>query len=327
MDLKKLRDFLGKDWKETQACIRKALNSDISLLNSTNATILEASGKQLRPMLSLLIARACSSAPLSGDSWLYAAASELLHNATLLHDDVADDSEERRGQPTLYKQMGPAVSVLVGDYWLVKAVDCILGAEHGTSEVVRIFAKTLSDLAEGEMYQLQKAWSGDTDEDDYMRIIYNKTATLFETTARSAVIGVDGSKEEQDAMAEYAKLLGLAFQIRDDIFDYSSGLDIGKPVGADILEKKITMPLLGAFRNADAKTEAEIRKMVTSIDRHPECRDEIVSFVRENRGLDAAQEKLEELIRRAVGQLDVLPDSEEKKMLAAIAGYVGNRII
>lgn len=333
MDLKKLREFLGSDWKQTQDCISGVLSSDISLLNSTNAAILESSGKQMRPMLSLLIGRACMagkegfSGNLSHDSWHYAAACELLHNATLLHDDVADKSDKRRGNPTLYSQMGASVSVLVGDYWLVKAVDCILSAERENPEVIRIFARTLSNLAEGEMFQLQKAWSGDTSEDDYFRIIYNKTATLFEVTARCAVIAVGGDEDLQQKMADFAKDLGLAFQIKDDIFDYAEGMNIGKPTGADILEKKLTLPLLGAFRNAGAKEENRIRKMVSKVDIHPEYRDEIVDFVRTNGGIEYAKTRMDEILDGALKDLEILAPSAEKEYLVALTKYVGDRKI
>jgi len=327
MDLKELRSFLGSDWEMTQERIKGALACDIELLNTTNAAILENSGKQLRPLLSLLIARAVSRQPLSRDSWGYAAAAELLHNATLLHDDVADESDERRGRPTINSLMGPSVSVLVGDYWLVRAVECVLDADTYSAEVIRVFARTLSNLAEGEMFQLQKAQSVDTNEADYLRIIYNKTATLFEAAAISAVIGVGGSKEVQQSMTDFARNLGLAFQIRDDIFDYSLGMNIGKPVGADILERKITMPLLGAFLSAGKDEEDKVRKMIMEIENHPESRDAIVDFVIRNNGLEYAQKRLEEFTAEALKSLDVLGDSREKSYLQEIAHYVGARKI
>ena len=177
MDIKAIREFLGQDWIAVQKRIASALQSDIALLNVTNESILSHSGKQMRPMLALIIARACSAGNRASDATVrYAAASELLHNATLLHDDVADESDQRRGVPTIMSLMGPSVSVLVGDYWLVKAVELVLEASGDDMRVIRLFSKTLSDLAEGEMLQLQKAKSGDTDENDYLRIIYNKTA-------------------------------------------------------------------------------------------------------------------------------------------------------
>ena len=187
MDIKAIQEYLGESWTAVGERIRQALQSDIDLLNSTNESILSHSGKQMRPMLGLLMARACSCEGITDSTISYAAASELLHNATLLHDDVADGSMKRRGVPTIMSLMGPSVSVLVGDYWLVKAMDLIMDADEGNgSGVMRIFSKTLKDLAAGEMLQLQKAQKGDTDEQDYLRIIYSKTASLFEATCVSA---------------------------------------------------------------------------------------------------------------------------------------------
>ena len=214
MDIKAVQEYLGKDWLAVRERINSALLSDIALLNSTNESILSHSGKQMRPMLALLIARACSAGQVSDSTISFAAASELLHNATLLHDDVADGSMKRRGVPTIMSLMGPSVSVLVGDYWLVKAMDLIMDADEGNgSGVMRIFSKTLKDLAAGEMLQLQKAQNGDTDENDYLRIIYNKTASLFEAACVSAAISVDACPEYEQAAKSYAVALGLAFQI------------------------------------------------------------------------------------------------------------------
>ena len=143
MDIVKIKEFLGQDWTAVQDCIRMSLQSDIELLDVTNKSILSHSGKQLRPMLALIVARACSAdSKISEATVRYAAAAELLHNATLLHDDVADDSDQRRGVPTIRSLMGPSVSVLLGDYWLVKAMDRILKGEGSDYEVLRIFSKT-----------------------------------------------------------------------------------------------------------------------------------------------------------------------------------------
>ncbi len=328
MDINTIKTYLGKDWTAVQERIISTLNSDIQLLNSTNTSILSHSGKQLRPLLSLAMARACScDRPLPDASVRYAAASELLHNATLLHDDVADESEQRRGVPTIMSLMGPSVSVLVGDYWLVKAVELVLDASDGDMRVIRLFSKTLSDLAEGEMLQLQKAQSGDTDEGDYIRIIYNKTASLFEAACVSAAISVGASDEYEKAAKDYAVALGLAFQIKDDILDYSGTDSVGKPLGVDILEQKITMPLLGAFVNAGKEEEQRIRGLVKDILDHPEYRDEIVSFVKENGGLDYSVGQLDKYVGQAVDALAVLPESREKDMLKELAHFTARRIM
>ncbi len=328
MDIKAIKEYLAQDWTAVQERIGSALNSDIGLLNSTNGMILSHSGKQLRPLLSLAMARACSPGTQIPDASVrYAAASELLHNATLLHDDVADESEQRRGAPTIMSLMGPSVSVLVGDYWLVKAVELVLDASDGDMRVIRLFSKTLSDLAEGEMLQLQKAQNGDTDEDDYLRIIYNKTASLFEAACVSAAISVGASESYEKAARDYAVSLGLAFQIKDDILDYSGTDSVGKPLGVDILEQKITMPLLGAFVNAGAGEEERVRGMVRDIVDHPEYRDEIVAFVKENGGLEYSVRQLDKYVGQAVEALSVLPDSREKEMLVELAYFTAKRVM
>lgn len=325
MDIKSVKDYVGADWSAVVERISGALKSDIALLNSTNDTILAHSGKQLRPLLALLLARACSGGKTTEATIRYAASAELLHNATLLHDDVADDSEQRRGVPTIMSLMGPAVSVLVGDYWLVKAMELILGDGEGDTRVIRIFSKTLSDLAEGEMLQLQKAQNGDTDQNDYLRIIYNKTASLFEAACLSAAVSVKAPAEYEKAAKDYSVALGLAFQIKDDILDYDGTESVGKPLGVDILEQKITMPLLGAMENAGKVEEERIRGLVKDIVGHPEYRDEIVSFVKQNGGLDYAAQTLDRYVDEAVKALGVLPESYEKECLKALAYFTAKR--
>ena len=325
MDISIIREHLGPDWSKVSDRIRSILGSDIELLNATNMSILSHSGKQMRPMLALLMARACSGGMVTEASIRYAAASELLHNATLLHDDVADDSEQRRGVPTIMSLMGPSVSVLVGDYWLVKAMELILGDAESDTRVIKIFSKTLSDLAEGEMLQLQKAQKGDTDQNDYLKIIYNKTASLFEAACVSAAVSVGASEQFEKAAKDYAVALGLAFQIKDDILDYDGSEAVGKPLGVDILEQKITMPLLGAMSNVSEEEERRIRGLVSDIVGYPENRDEIVNFVKSNGGLEYAVKELDKYVDDAVKALDILPDSYEKECLVALAYFTGKR--
>ena len=326
MNLKDIRTFLGRDWVETDALIRSSLRSDISLLNSTNEEIISNSGKQIRPILSLLVARACASGRTTRDSIRFAAASELLHNATLLHDDVADASEERRGKPTVMSILGGTASVLIGDFWLVRAMENILAADASADRVIRIFSKTLSDLAEGEMLQLQKADSGDTDEEDYYRIIYSKTASLFEAAAVSAAISVGADESLVEAVRCFAVSLGLAFQIRDDMFDYyTTEAAIGKPVGIDLEEQKITMPLLGALSSVDEDEARLIRDKVVRIHDNPSFKEDIRAFVLEHGGLDYASAQLDIHVSKAISALDLLPDSEEKNFLVETARYTANR--
>lgn len=325
MDIKKVREFVGADWQAVQERISGSLHSDIRLLDMTNASILSNSGKQMRPLLTVLFARACSGGKTTDATVRYASASELLHNATLLHDDVADDSAQRRGVPTIMSLMGPSVAVLIGDYWLVKALDLILSDGLSDTVVLKIFSKTLSALAEGELLQLQKAQTGDTVEEDYLRIIYNKTASLFEAACVSGVLSVSASEQYEAAAREYSIALGNAFQIQDDILDYDGTESVGKPLGVDVLEQKITIPLLGALSNVSEQEEKRIRGLVNDIVGHPEHRDEIVTFVKENGGLEYSRMRLDEYVEKAVRALDVLPDSQEKAFLVELAYFTARR--
>ena len=326
MDIAGVKEYLGAEWTAVQARIAGSLESDIDLLNQTNRSILAHSGKQLRPILALLAARACAADGHASEATVrYAAAAELMHNATLLHDDVADDSDQRRGVPTIRSLMGPTVSVLLGDYWLVKAMDLILGSHDADSQVIRIFSKTLSDLAEGELLQLQKAQSCDTTEADYLRIIYSKTASLFEASCVSAALSVGASNEAVEAMREYSVALGRAFQIKDDLLDYDGTESVGKPLGVDILEQKMTMPLLGALVNAGAEEDARVRALVKDIVGHPEHRDEIVAFVKSNGGMEYASGRLDFYVQEAVDALSVLPKSYERDLLEKLAHFTAKR--
>ena len=318
--------FLGKDWMELQSVIRGALSTDIGLLQKVNEKLYSRSGKQLRPMVSLLMARTCSAEGVANaDSCRFAAAAELLHNATLLHDDVADASAIRRGMPTLSAEMGSTSAVLVGDYWLSSAVQTVLSAT-GNMEVIRLFARTLSDLAKGEMIQLQNSLTGKTSQEDYFKVIYCKTASLFETAAVSGAISVSASREQVEAARQYASCLGTAFQIKDDILDYEGGEKLGKPMGVDLTEQKITLPLLGAMHNA-GKEERRIRKKVTEIHSHPEYAREVTRFVLENGGVEYASRRLDEYVQRAVDALEIFEDSPQKDYLVQIAQYNAYRTI
>lgn len=324
MDIGQIRRYIGKDWTDVKDRIEESLKSGINLLDATNESILKHGGKQLRPLLSVLIARACTLSPANRKTITYAAASEILHNATLLHDDVADESDSRRGAPTVRSLMGPTISVLIGDYWLAKAVEMLLDEGALDVRVLRLFSSTIRNLAEGEMIQLEKSESLDTQEEDCMRIIYCKTASLFEAALVAGTLSVDASDLETEAARKYACALGYAFQIRDDILDYTGGDLLGKPVHADLDEKKITLPLIGAFKNEPAREEY-IRKCVAQIPDRPEAKKEIVDFVNTAGGIEYADTVLNKYVDAAVDALSILPDSYEKEALVSLAKFTAAR--
>ncbi len=324
MDFNEIKLYLQPELERVRQEMLRALSSDIPLLEQTNKMLLSRSGKMVRPVLSLLVAKTYLGGKVTEDSIKLAATSELLHNATLLHDDVADNSSRRRGMPTIMSLMGGRASVLLGDYWLVKAVDRIMETSCSSDELFQVFTKTLGDLAEGEMLQLQKADTCNTQEADYLRIIYSKTTSLFVATAHSASISVGASPEFTAAAIEYATRLGQAFQIKDDILDYN-GTDIGKPLGQDLKEQKITLPLLGAFAKASPEEEKEIRKKLVDISEHPEYQQEIVSFVQKYNGIEYAEQRLEELVAQANDALSEMPSGKDRDYLASLTNFVVGR--
>lgn len=296
--------------------MRDSLHTDVDLLKDTNEDILNNSGKLLRPMILLLTAKACGE--ITEDTVRFAAAIELLHNATLMHDDVADESAERRGRPTVVSLLGPSAAVLVGDFWLARAVELVIGSNRH-SRVASLLSKTLTDLSEGEMLQLEKASSADTDEQAYYRIIYCKTASLFEAAAAAAADSVGASDELFEAACKFGRYMGIAFQIKDDILDYAGTEELGKPVGIDLKEQKITLPLLGALRNSPR--EEEIRGMIRDIHSKPENCGKVRDFVWEENGVDYAAARLDEFIGKAVSALDMFPESIAKDYLIEIAQF------
>lgn len=308
---------------KVRAFLDEALRSDIPLLDATNRALLGNAGKMLRPMLTLLAAGACGS--VRDDSARFAAVSELIHNATLLHDDVADGSPIRRGKPTVMSLLGSRASVLIGDYWLVTAIDAILGASRYSEQAIRLFAKTLADLARGEMLQLEKASSGDTTMDDYLRIIYAKTASLFEAAALSGALSVDADESAREALRGYAVNLGLAFQMKDDILDYAGDLRTGKPSGQDLREQKITLPLLCALAAAPEAEALAVRKQVVHLSDHPEEVAAVQAFVRRMDGIAAAESVMARYGKAAVEALAPLDNSAEKTYLAHLAEFTLRR--
>lgn len=319
-----IKESLHPYLERVERLIVDYLQSDIQLLNQTNQMLRQRPGKMLRPMLSLLCAGAAGG--INEDSVRFAAAAELLHNATLLHDDVVDDAKQRRGAPTVASILSGQASVLIGDYWLVKCMQVVLSSSAKADRVIRIFAKTLSDLAEGEILQLQKAGDATTTEEDYLRIIYCKTASLFEASALAAAVAAGAPERVENALGSFARNLGLAFQIKDDIFDYSAPeAEVGKPVGIDLLEQKITQPLLCALEKATPGEAEAIREKVKSIVDNPALAAEVRAFVLEKDGVAEASRRQDFYIEKAISCLETISDSQEKCYLAQLARYVGSR--
>ena len=322
--MKEIRAYLAPGLAQVEAFIGTSLRSDVALLDQINRQLRESPGKMLRPMLTLLVAGALGKA--NGSTFRYAAAAELLHNATLLHDDVVDGATQRRGMPTVARLLNPSAAVLVGDFWLVKCLHLVLDADVQPHRVLQVFSQTLGHLTEGELLQLQLAATGATTEEDYLRILYGKTASLFETSAKVGAISVQAPEPAVEAAGRFARLLGYAFQIKDDLLDYSASAEaLGKPVGTDLREQKITLPLLCALESVPAPDAQAVRARVTRIAEHPEEADAVRAFVLEHRGAERAARKMDGFVKEALACLEPLPQTQEKEFLTRLAAFVAWR--
>lgn len=322
-----IRQSIGTPWGKFTDLLTKTLESKSILLNRINSYLLEASGKQLRPLLAMLTAKACSGF-INDKAVACAAVSELIHTATLLHDDVVDDSDLRRGRPTVKKLFSSGASLLIGDYWLTRAIHLLISNQCPYS-VLSTYSKALEHLSEGEMMQMEFSENLLTSEQDYFEIIKRKTASLFVASVKGAAIVSEADDCTVQELEDFAYGLGCCFQIRDDIIDYYPESVTGKDSNSDILERKITMPLLCALEAAPEADRA-IRSRMGEITMMPADREsdlkiagEIRSFVMEKDGIGRAKTKLADFLKSAKSHLAVLPQSDQVRYMESIADYIG----
>ena len=313
-----IREFLGEDWLQYQENLSAILASDIELLDSINRYILSNNGKQIRPTLCLLASRACGGSCL--EAVQCAVAMELLHTATLLHDDVVDGADTRRGKATVGALYTPKDAVLIGDYWLAKATDVLVRCCG--KPVLSAFSNCLAELTSGEVIQKEKSLSMDTNYESYISIISKKTASLFRTAVFSGAYSSGADEVSLAALDDYALNLGLAFQMRDDILDYSPAAVTGKPSGQDIRERKITLPLLEAFKTASDTEKAGVLQMV----REGKV-EQVTSFVIEHKGIEGAQKVLRDVSGKAVSALRPIAEGKAKEYLGNLALKLAERAV
>ena len=321
MDLVKAKRFLGNNWVEFETFYRSALRSDIALLNTINDYLLQHTGKQLRPLLTLMAAKLCGEVTTS--TYVAATAVEMVHTASLLHDDVVDNADKRRGMPTVKALWKSQAAVLTGDYWLSRAFQIVV--QHEEHRLLPTFTNCLVALSEGELYQMSKAQALDTTQDDYYGIIGRKTAALMSACMITGAITAGGNDTDVAKMSEAGYALGLAFQIRDDIFDYTKSNFFGKPTGIDLREQKITLPLICALKNADNNKREEIINEVKKAAKSTCAIGKVAAFVKQQGGIEAAQRILQAHINDADTLFLSYPESPTRQLLIEIAQYFGKR--
>jgi octaprenyl-diphosphate synthase len=318
--LETIRELVRDDWSGVNVAILENLRSDVALVNSVSQYIVNSGGKRLRPLLVLLAARACG---YGGDKHIpVAVIIEFIHTATLLHDDVVDDSKMRRGHDTANNVFGNQASVLVGDFLYSRSFQLMV--KVGQMRIMDVLADATNTIAEGEVLQLMNCNDPDTTEEQYMEVIYRKTAKLFEAGMLIGGILAGQTRAVEDALKEYGRQLGCAFQLVDDALDYgSSGRDIGKNVGDDLAEGKPTLPLIHALKNATADEQLVIRRAIE--EGGLEHIDRIAHTVRKTGALAYTARKAQEAADLAITSLESVPDSKYKDALKQLALFAVQR--
>ena len=325
LELPAIQALAATDMAALDRLIRQRLASDVVLINQVAEYIIGAGGKRLRPMLLLLAAGALGEAsgkPIGPDAHQLAAVVEFIHTSTLLHDDVVDESDLRRGRKTANAVWGNAASVLVGDFLYSRSFQLMV--ELGSMQVQRILADTTNTIAEGEVLQLLHVRNPDTDEAAYLRVIERKTAILFAAASRLGALLAGADAATQQRLHDYGLALGYAFQIADDVLDYASDAQtLGKNLGDDLAEGKMTLPLIHAMAQADAGTCQRLRQVVEQGD--ADALPEVMAAIAEHDSLAYCHKRAEDYARKAEDALLGLPENAYVAALRGLAQYAVSR--
>ena len=309
--------------------MQESMQADERLQQTVLKYIAARSGKQLRPLIVLLCAQLCN--PITDKTLRAAVALEMLHNASLVHDDVVDNSDTRRGQPAVHTQWSNKVAVLTGDYMLAKVIGLV--AEVRNIRILEIVSNLGRSLSSGEMLQLHFGQSMWIDEERYLKVIDQKTAQLFQACAEAGAESAGCTPRQRTALREYGRLLGLCFQIKDDIFDYSDLEELGKPTMSDLRDGKVTLPLIIALQRAPQPEAKEIKAkgeqlLAKEYSAEEESRvlEELKSFVLRFKGDEYAVQKMLDYKKQATKALSVFRDSPTRSSLLALLDYAINRV-
>jgi octaprenyl-diphosphate synthase len=316
---KEVRDALNK----FETFFRKSLFSDSPLLNEVMKYIFDRRGKRIRPVCVFLSALASApSEPFTDKTFAGTAAIEMVHTASIVHDDVVDRSDLRRGNKSVNAEWTSRIAVLAGDYLMAKAL--VLITEYQMVDFMNIMSRPIVEMSVGEMIQIEKSIALDTTEEMYFEIIRKKTAVLIgasmEVGAKSS-----GALHLTETMYQIGENIGMAFQIKDDIFDYEKTNLLGKPTGNDVVENKVTLPLIYALKQVDGKRQKEILKCVKQSSTDRKYISTVRDFVLENDGLTYAASVAEKYVEKAINMISLLDDSPAKQSLISLSQYVTKR--
>jgi len=299
---------------------RSSMQSKVPLLDKVTQYIIKRKGKQMRPMMVLLSAQVCGG--IKPATYRGAALVELLHTATLIHDDVVDDSDERRGFFSISALWKNKIAVLVGDFLLSRGL--LMSLEHDDFQLLKIVSEAVRLMSEGELLQMEKARKLNIDEAVYFDIIRQKTASLFAACCATGAASATENKEVIEKMRIFGEKVGIAFQIKDDLFDYGKD-DVGKPLAIDIKEKKMTLPLIHVLNKSSWYDRRRMINIVRNHNTNPQKIQELIDFVTQNQGLDYATREMNRYIEEARAILNDFPDSAAKSSLLDLMEYTMTR--
>ena len=320
LKLKEIQTPIAKELELFEVRFKESMRSSVPLLNRITQYILKQKGKQMRPMFVFLSAGLCGN--INDSTYRGASLVELLHTASLVHDDVVDNANERRGFFSINALWKNKVAVLVGDFLLSKGL--LLSVDNKEHDLLRIVSEAVEEMSEGELLQIEKARKLDIEESIYFEIIKKKTASLIASCCACGASSSGTSKEIVDRLHQFGEKVGIAFQIKDDLFDFGTD-DVGKPVGNDIKEKKMTLPLIYALKNTN---RTEKRRIINLVRNHSEDKEkvaEVIDFVRKSGGLEYAQEKMFLYQKEAFDILNEFPESEYRKGLEQLVRFTTER--
>ncbi len=316
VDFESIKRLTANEAKAVDNLIIKQLSSDVVLINQMGHYIVNNGGKRLRPMLMLLSAKALGR--IDSNHLLLAAVIEFIHTATLLHDDVVDESDLRRGKQSANAVWGNAATVLVGDYLYSSAFEMMVSTN--IMRVMEILSKTTTAIAEGEVLQLLNCNNPETTEDNYLEVISRKTAILFSAATRLAAVVSKTNIDTEESLAKYGLHLGIAFQLIDDALDYKANQEeLGKNLGDDLAEGKPTLPLIYAIQNSNSNEAEIIINSIKNGDR--DAFNAVYAIVKSSKAIEYTEERANEEAQKAINALDSIPESEYKQALLALAKF------
>ena len=313
-------DLIENELKTFEVKFKNAVSSQAPMLDRIMRYIVKRKGKQLRPMFVFLSAKLCGE--VNESTYRAASLVEVLHTATLMHDDVVDDSMERRGFFSVYALWKAKATVLIGDYLLAKGL--LLSLDHNDYRVLHILSDAVRKMSEGELLQLEKARNLNLKEDIYYDIIRSKTASLVASACAAGAWSTTNNDDVTEKMRLFGENAGMAFQIKDDLFDYSSD-DVGKPTGNDIKEKKLTLPLIYTLNNTDKETRRKIIFIIKNENENKEKVKFVIDKVVESGGIKYAQKKMNEFKEKSLDILGFFPDNVYRKGLENLVNFVTDR--